>query len=69
MQLDFHFKTQNVSIDLELTKGEWLVQQLVKMTSNTDKLITLYELKMSYEEQFEDFELFWFQSLYYNCDK
>ena len=60
IQLDFHFKTQNISIDLELTKGEWLLKQLVKMNSNIDKLITLQELKVSYEEQFEDFELFWF---------
>lgn len=60
VQLDFHFNTQCVSIALEVKKGEWLVNQLASVSQKSKRLVTLQQLKTSYEVQFEDFELFWF---------
>ncbi|UOE36923.1 B12-binding domain-containing radical SAM protein [Chryseobacterium oryzae] len=59
-KITFHLKTNIVSIDLEQEKAEWLIQILEKNSFENTKLTTLGQLKIQYEEYFDDFELFWF---------
>lgn len=59
-QLTFHLKTNVVSIDLEQDQAEWLVKTLKENAIEISKNITLQQLKTNFEENFEDFELFWF---------
>ncbi|MFP3595266.1 B12-binding domain-containing radical SAM protein [Chryseobacterium sp. SIMBA_029] len=58
--LTFHLKTNIVSIDLEPEKAEWLMKILQENSIEHSKKITLQQLKVLFEEYFEDFELFWF---------
>jgi len=58
--LTFHLKTNIVSIDLEPEKAEWLMEILQENSIENSKKITLQQLKLQFEEYFEDFELFWF---------
>ncbi|MDV7696068.1 radical SAM protein [Chryseobacterium soli] len=58
--LTFHLKTNIVSIDLEPEKAEWLMKILQENSIEHSKKITLQQLKVLFEEHFEDFELFWF---------
>jgi radical SAM superfamily enzyme YgiQ (UPF0313 family) len=59
-QLTFHLKTNMVKIELEREKAEWLMKMLSEFSINNPRKITLQELKNQFEEQFEDFEVFWF---------
>ncbi|MET3535339.1 B12-binding domain-containing radical SAM protein [Chryseobacterium limigenitum] len=59
-QLTFHLKTNIVKIDLEQEKAEWLVKTLKENSTDNAKKITLQQLKIQFEENLEDFELFWF---------
>ncbi len=55
-QITFHLKTNIVKIELDKDKADWLI----KILEENPKKITLQQLKNQFEEQFEDFELFWF---------
>jgi len=59
-QLTFHLKTNIVKIDLEQPKAEWLMKVLAENAIENAKKTTLQQLKIQFEENFEDFELFWF---------
>ncbi|WBV60981.1 B12-binding domain-containing radical SAM protein [Chryseobacterium camelliae] len=59
-QLTFHLKTNIVTVDLDQEKAEWLVKVFEENFIEHSKTITLQQLKISFEENFEDFELFWF---------
>ncbi|ANF52470.1 radical SAM protein [Chryseobacterium glaciei] len=59
-QLTFHLKTNIVKIDLEQEKAEWLIKTLKENSTDNAKKITLQQLKIQFEENLEDFELFWF---------
>jgi len=59
-QLTFHLKTNIVAIDLEQKQAEWLVKMMGENPIEISKSITLQQLKTNFEENFEDFELFWF---------
>jgi len=59
-QLTFHLKTNIVTVDLEQEQAEWLVKTLEENTIENSKSITLQQLKINFEENFENFELFWF---------
>jgi hypothetical protein len=59
-QLTFHLRTNIVKIDLEQEKAEWLMKILSENSKENAKKITLQQLKIQFEENFEDFELFWF---------
>jgi hypothetical protein len=56
-QLIFHFKSETVEINLDQDIGKWLVIVLEKLAENS---ITLKDFKQEFEQEFEDFELFWF---------
>ena len=59
-QLTFHLKTNIVAIDLEQKQAEWLIKTIGENSIEITKSITLQQLKTNFEENFEDFELFWF---------
>ena len=59
-RITIHLRTNIVKIDLEQEKAEWLIKVLKENTFENPKRITLQQLKTQFEENFEDFELFWF---------
>jgi len=58
--LTFHLKTNIVKVELEQEKAEWLMAILKENSVNNSKKATIQQLKNDFEENFEDFELFWF---------
>ncbi|PQA92059.1 radical SAM protein [Chryseobacterium shigense] len=58
--LTFHLKTNIIRIDLEQDKAEWLMGVLEENSIENPKKLTAQQLKNQFEENFEDFELFWF---------
>ena len=61
MRLFFHTTTGTKEFSLEEEKGYWLVELLpnLKISANMTK-IKFADLKNNYEENFDDFELFWY---------
>lgn len=59
-RITFHLKTNVVAIELEQEKAEWLIKVFSENPVDSSKKITLQQLKIQFEEIFEDFELFWF---------
>ena len=60
-KLTFHEKTNVFSINLEKEKAEWLLETLEEITLNKKNKILLFnDLKNSFENNFDDFELFWY---------
>ena len=59
-KLIFHDKKQSVEINLEEEKAIWLTLILEQIAVANDKKTTFSDLKINYENQFEDFELFWY---------
>ena len=58
--LTFHLKTNIVKVELEREKADWLMKVFGENSTDNPKKITLQQLKNNFEENFEDFELFWF---------
>ncbi|AZA83788.1 radical SAM protein [Chryseobacterium lactis] len=58
--LTFHLKTNIVKVELEQEKAEWLMNMLEENSIENQKKPTVQQLKTQFEENFEDFELFWF---------
>jgi hypothetical protein len=56
-KMTFYFKTDTIEISLEKDQANWLLKTL-KSVSNQPVL--LKDIKLDFESQFEDFELFWF---------
>ncbi|GAA5102250.1 radical SAM protein [Chryseobacterium ginsengisoli] len=59
-KITVHLKTNIVSIDLEQEQAEWLMKTFEENTTENSKKITLQQLKKDFEENLEDFDLFWF---------
>ena len=60
LQLTFQTKKETLTIKVDEAQGNWLLNQLQTTNITNHKLITLQELKESYENAgLEDFELFW----------
>jgi radical SAM superfamily enzyme YgiQ (UPF0313 family) len=58
--LTFHSKTDTKEIKLNKNHAEWLIEILLLISVNNNKIYTLQELKNHYEQNnLEDFELFW----------
>lgn len=60
MQLTFHDKKETFEIQLSQREGEWLVTVLDLISYSNSKIIQFQELKADFENELEDFELFWF---------
>lgn len=58
--LTFHLKTNIVKVEMEQDKAEWLMDILNEHSIDNQKKPTAQQLKNQFEENFEDFELFWF---------
>ncbi|WP_278380004.1 B12-binding domain-containing radical SAM protein [Chryseobacterium arthrosphaerae] len=58
--LTFHLKTNIVKVELEEDKAKWLMEILDENAIQNQKKPTIQQLKNQFEENFEDFELFWF---------
>lgn len=59
MKLVFHDKKESFSIQLNRQEGEWLVKMLEKVTVFNSKKYTFQEIKLDFELNLTDFELFW----------
>lgn len=60
MKLVFYDKTETFEISLEKEKADWLIKNLDVLSVSNEKTITFAQLKTSFENQYEDFELFWY---------
>ncbi|OCA71872.1 radical SAM protein [Chryseobacterium contaminans] len=58
--LTFHLKTNIIKVEMEQDKAEWLMNILEEHSIDNQKKPTVQQLKNQFEENFEDFELFWF---------
>jgi hypothetical protein len=59
-KITVHLKTNILSIDLDTPQAEWLMKMFSEYSIESMKKPTLQQLKLNFEESFEDFELFWF---------
>jgi hypothetical protein len=59
-RITFHLRTNILKVDLEQEKADWLMKMISENTFENPKRITLQQLKINFEENFDDFELFWF---------
>ena len=60
-QLTFHLKNDTIQIVLSPEDSLWLQAQIPRIQSTQLPRLTFGDLKKSYEEKLEDFELFWTQ--------
>ncbi|WP_293893695.1 radical SAM protein [Flavobacterium sp.] len=60
MKLTFHYKRETVELSIEKDKADWFVNALGLLSVYNEKVATFSQLKTSFENQFEDFELFWY---------
>lgn len=58
--LTLHLKTNIIKVEMEQDKAEWLMGILEEYSIDNQKKLTVQLLKNQFEENFEDFELFWF---------
>ena len=59
-RLTFHLKTNVVKLELEKDKADWLMNIFTNNSTSNPNKLTLQQMKIQFEESFEDFELFWF---------
>ena len=60
MTLTFHDKKESFIIQTNKKEGEWLVEILQKISVSNAKMYTFQEIKIDFEANLEDFELFWY---------
>lgn len=58
--LTFHDKVESFTLQLAKAEGEWLFTCLSKIQVQQMPILTLQELKVDFEQNLENFELFWF---------
>jgi hypothetical protein len=56
-KMTFYFKTDTIEISIEKDQANWLLKTLKSVSNHP---VLLKDIKMDFESQFEDFELFWF---------
>lgn len=59
-KITFHLATNIVQIEIDKEKADWLLNLFDENLVKNAQIATLQQIKNSYEENFEDFELFWF---------
>jgi len=60
MSLTFHDKKESFTIQTSKSEGEWLVEMLQKISVSNAKTYSFQEVKTDFENNLEDFELFWY---------
>ncbi|QQV04091.1 MULTISPECIES: B12-binding domain-containing radical SAM protein [Chryseobacterium] len=59
-KVTFHLKTNIVTIDIEQKMASWLIRIIETNSLENSHKMTLKQMKERFEEEFENFELFWF---------
>lgn len=59
-ELTFYSKVDTTLVTVDQKNGQWLLKMLKKASPENEKLPTYSSLKASYEEDQENFELFWY---------
>lgn len=59
-KLNFYQNSGSIQITLETEKLKWLLEFLQQAKPTSKSVLTFNAVKKSFEEQFEDFELFWY---------
>ena len=59
-EMSFHNKTSVVDVSMEREHGEWFLDILDRLSIDEEEIFTFASLKENFEEQFENFELFWY---------
>lgn len=60
LEMTIHNKHESIKIKLSSETGTWLENILKEISIFSRKTKTIHDLKNSYEQRFDDFELFWF---------
>jgi hypothetical protein len=60
IKMIFHDKKETFEIDIEKEKGDWLLKTLETISVHNDKTNIFSVLKTDFENNFDDFELFWY---------
>ena len=60
MRLTFHDKKESFAIQTNKQEGQWLVLILEKLAVTNAKTLTFKEIKVDFEKELDDFELFWY---------
>ncbi len=60
IKLSFHTPTETLAFSLEKPIGLWLVALLEKLAQPTATPLTFSQVRLDFETQFADFELFWY---------
>ena len=60
LSMTFHDKKDSFTIQTNKNEGEWLVTILEKIAVSNSKIATFNDLKVDFETNFQDFELFWY---------
>ena len=60
VEIILHTQIESSQVTLEKHKGEWLMKMIGRMALMEKNIMTYADIKNDYEQQFEDFELFWF---------
>ena len=60
MELHVHSKKQTSEIHLNAEEGKWFLDQLPFLSIHSNDALTISSLKTSFEEELDDFELFWY---------
>jgi len=58
--MSFHTKTNLVDVSMDKEHGEWFLDILDRLSINDEETFTLATLKADFEDQLENFELFWY---------
>ena len=61
-RLTFFSSIENVSVNFKVEYADWLVNRLAEIKSQNSDFTTFGKFKNSFEENFEDFEIFWYSS-------
>jgi len=61
--MQLYNKKDDLEIPLDSDLADWLSVTLDQMTPQSESLLTYSSLKSSYEEEFEDFTLFWYSEI------
>jgi len=58
--LTFHDKKETFTVQTNKKEGEWLTAVLDKVSISNEKVYTFQEIKADFEQEMENFELFWY---------
>lgn len=60
IQLTFQDEVERVEVSLDKEEGEWLLKILKRLSIHENEVLTFAQVKADFENQFENFEIFWY---------